>query len=964
MRLTWLGIITLIILPFFWPGQSLAQETYQPFIVSDQNGLTLTWSPPAYTLNTIQIDGNDYSRLELPLTSLSGQPGYPQLPVYTGLIGLPPGSDANLEVIEIKRETVSLPHLPLPVPLPQPIHLSPADLNPESLVEEWPATYTADPSVYNQNDFYPRNIAALGGLQQLRQQRFTALTIYPLRVNLVTKELEVVRYLNLRIQFSRPAAKASVTSPQLQNPLAQALGATLLNPEATAWPSPPAAALTQPLAAALSTTPVTKIWVNSAGLYALSYSSLQSAGLPVNSLDPRTFTLSHGYPRQEVAILVEGETDGVFNASDRLLFYAEPEFSRYSTTDVYFLSYGGVPGLRMSSRSGNPAGLSAGTAWRTVTAETNQYYEPLYPGRDGDHWFWDKLYQPNQTSRNYNITIDKPLTSGPNSSLTLWLRGYTDPAQNPDHRIRAAVNGATAGEQTWNGTQSVTATFSIASGNLLNGQNQIGLTLPGVGTVVEGTWLDAIALTYPTNQATSGQLIFQGEAGQKKYTLSGWSGTLSVYDITIPSTPKQVTGYQLSSGILTLGDAETTASKYLVVPSTQIKTPVSLQAAKIFNQPANGADYLIITSSSLAGVVTSLATHRANQGLRVATAEVEAIYDTFGTGRTDPAAIKNFLQYAYSNWPAPAPLYVLLVGDGHYDFKNYSGYNAPNLIPPYLAQVDPWWGETASDNQYVTLAGNDNLPDMLIGRLPVNTPTEAATVVNKIIQYETNPAPGAWNGNQLFVADKDDDFHNSVDLLYSQVVSPFIASRFYYSSAAGQPYYYMDVNTLRNNFLSYFNGGASLVTFYGHSSWLQWAVDDILDVDRFNQLTNQSRLPVVVEMTCFTSFFHHPAYANTFDETLVRRSGGGAIATWGSTGLGISTGHDTLYNGFYQALAGQSTARLGAAVLAGKLNLYATGFYLDLLDTYTLLGDPALNLHLTVTPINYTNAVYLPLINR
>ncbi|MBI1878965.1 MAG: hypothetical protein HYR94_12235, partial [Chloroflexi bacterium] len=744
------------------PGQSLAQETTnQPLIVSNRNGITLTWSPPAYTLDTIQIDGNEYSQLELPFTSLSGQPGYPRIPVYTGIIGLPPTGEAELKVIEVKHETLLLPHPPVPIPVPQPVHLSPTDLNPGSLPNGGPTTYTADPIVYNQDTFW----------------------------------------------FTHPVATTVSISQQQQDPLAHALSATLLNPEATKWLSAPSQALTQSSLEAFSTNPSTKILVNQAGLYALSYSSLQSAGLPVNNLDPRTFKLSHGYPRQEVAIIVEGEADGVFNSNDRLLFYAEPAFSRYTNYDVYFLSYSGTNGLRMSSRTGNPAGLSTGTAWRTTIAETNQYYEPLYPGRDGDHWFWDNLYQPSQTSRSYAIQIDKPLISGPNATLTLWLRGYTDPIQNPDHRIKATVNGIVAGEQTWDGTQAITTTFSVASGNLLNGQNQMGLSLPGIGTIVEGTWLDAMALTYPTSQATSGQLSFQGEAGQKKYSLSGWSGTLSVYDITTPSISQLVTGYQLTSSVLTIGDAGTTATKYLVVPSNQIKTPVSLQAAKILNQPANGADYIVITPPVLAGAIAPLVTHRTNQGLRVVTADVDAIYDTFGSGRMDPAAIKNFLQYAYVNWSAPAPLYVLLVGDGTYDFKNYSGYNAPNLSPPYLAQVDPWWGETASDNQYVTLADNDNLPDMLIGRLPVNTAAETTTTVDKIIRYETNPTPGSWNGNQLFVADNPDsggNFFDSADVGYSQVISPFIGSRFYYSNTASQPYHYSDVNILRNNFLNYF----------------------------------------------------------------------------------------------------------------------------------------------------------------
>lgn len=56
------------------------------------------------------------------------------------------------------------------------------------------------------------------------------------------------------------------------------------------------------------------------------------------------------------------------------------------------------------------------------------------------------------------------------------------------------------------------------------------------------------------------------------------------------------------------------------------------------------------------------------------------------------------------------------------------------------------------------------------------------------------------------------------------------------------------------------------------------------------------------------------------------------------------------------------TAPASASVMAGKLKLVATGVHLDLLDTYTLFGDPALTMYLTVTPVNYTDTSYLPLI--
>ena len=130
------------------------------------------------------------------------------------------------------------------------------------------------------------------------------------------------------------------------------------------------------------------------------------------------------------------------------------------------------------------------------------------------------------------------------------------------------------------------------------------------------------------------------------------------------------------------------------------------------------------------------------------------------------------------------------------------------------------------------------------------------------------------------------DFHTEANQGYNQVQAPFWGSRLYYSSTpTGQPYGFTSAEALRSALLVRFNYGASLITFHGHSSWHQWAVESLFHLNDIASLYNQQRLPVVLEMTCFTGFFHHPEYP-TLDESLVRRSGGGAIAAWGSTGLG------------------------------------------------------------------------------
>jgi hypothetical protein len=81
-------------------------------------------------------------------------------------------------------------------------------------------------------------------------------------------------------------------------------------------------------------------------------------------------------------------------------------------------------------------------------------------------------------------------------------------------------------------------------------------------------------------------------------------------------------------------------------------------------------------------------------------------------------------------------------------------------------------------------------------------------------------------------------------------------------------------------------------------------------------------------MTCLTWAFQQPAYSGTtIDERLVLHPGGGAIATWGPTGLGIAHGHDALQRGFYRALWSRppATATLGDLTLAGYRELFLRG---------------------------------------
>lgn len=409
-------------------------------------------------------------------------------------------------------------------------------------------------------------------------------------------------------------------------------------------------------------------------------------------------------------------------------------------------------------------------------------------------------------------------------------------------------------------------------------------------------------------------------------------------------------------------------------PQRPAPAPDEVVPALTLLDPPDGADYLIIAHSELIDAVAPLANHRATvDGLRVFSTTVEAIYDAYSGGVVTHTAIKDYVAHAYDSW-TPRPTYVLLVGDGiepedELTRSQRSDAN-PNYVPPYPITVVPYpeEGLVASDNRYVTVDGDDNLADLFIGRLPVNSVAETTTVVDKILSYELSPPQWPWNERVLFFAGNESDasYHEYSDDVYQDhLPSSFTGRRVYFcTSGCDQPHEYDDITAAHDATLRALNAGGLLASYVGHSSWHQWALDPetyapMFHLDDVAELHNGGVLPVFVEMTCYTSRFSHPT-ADTLDESLVRLAGGGAVATWGPSTQGHILGHEYLHQHFFDAVFQDGTTELGPAVEAAKLEL--PGYQGDLRDTFILLGDPAMDLNLDIVP--WSQGAFLPLALR
>ena len=79
-------------------------------------------------------------------------------------------------------------------------------------------------------------------------------------------------------------------------------------------------------------------------------------------------------------------------------------------------------------------------------------------------------------------------------------------------------------------------------------------------------------------------------------------------------------------------------------------------------------------------------------------------------------------------------------------------------------------------------------------------------------------------------------------------------------------------------------------------------------------------------------------------EMMLRMDQYGMVASFSPTGWGVTTGHDELHRGFLESLFDQGNWLLGAAAQQAKIRLFATGNNYDLINTFTVFGDPALHI--------------------
>ncbi|MEE4240167.1 MAG: C25 family cysteine peptidase [Desulfopila sp.] len=420
---------------------------------------------------------------------------------------------------------------------------------------------------------------------------------------------------------------------------------------------------------------------------------------------------------------------------------------------------------------------------------------------------------------------------------------------------------------------------------------------------------------------------------------------------------------------------------------------VDFKAINAENRGGSGVQFLIITAPDFETAANLLAAHRQTQGITT------VVVTTDVTGSTS-SNIQEYIKNAYDTWDVPLE-YVLLLGDAEYIPTNYitgHPYHDDELI--------------GTDLYYATVDGTDYDADILLGRISVDSSTQATDRINRIINY---PAAGTHYDKIALAAyfqdyNNYDGYEDRRFVLTSEEIRDYLLTQSYdvqriYNTDSdvtptnwsttygdGSP---IPAELLRSNgfawdgdaadITSKVNDGVLILQHRDHGARWGWG-DPYYTDSNVNALTNGDKQPVVFSMNCQTGWFDNETDENSgttastsiFSEAWERNPNGGAVGIVAATRVSYSGYNDYLTLGMYDAiwpnfLPYNNTSfdrpeyRVSAVLNYGKLamrTLWSGSSTYNLIETemFHYFGDPTMYLGEFGPSQPLQNKTFLPLV--
>lgn len=967
---------------------------------TNESGLTIAIEPREWqTRQRVVESGEAFTQFDFIAANYLTQPGNPQIPYSVAVIGIPVGATVRYQVLETETEPVDAVNL-----LPFPTFIE-GENGPES-------KYETKDEIYGAPLPFPSEIVRVEEPGLFRDQQVVRVVVAGLQY--FPQQKRVVKYekVVLRIEFAGGSRASQTTPGSLSRTDEPLYKSALINyGQSRSWRRSGRQQQSSANLDRLSSRNVAgtlyKFTVQEEGIYRIDGQLLQSHNINLNDVDPAMIRLySNGgreLPRAldaprpdglvENAIIVSDGGDGNFDADDSILFYgrgvrgwsydaSQEDFSHYinhyTTENIYWLSFEGTDaGKRMLQVSSGPPTGEVVETYQGLHFIEEELFNPLNSGLN----FFGREFTTDPANRTQTYTPDLP-NALPTGTARLKARFVSINAGT--HAFEILVNGTRVGLRQVPGLSLELGQYlrlhapdvlPIEMANLLRpGSNELQITYSNTSSAGQAN-LDWIELLYPARMsAVEDELAFTvaPPSGPTTYRVRNFtSDAIRLFDVTEFADVAEMTG-AVSNGAITFTDQEATvqSKRFLALTPAKFKSVETLERVEVsdLRRDVSGAEFIIITHEDFmnqAALVEGLRENLSSDNrLLTEVVTTREIYNNFSGGLMDPTAIRDFLKYAYENW-SPRPAYVLLLGDGDYDYKNIVSRADANWVPTYqsdaLASGNTLraLGTRTSDSWFTYVSGNDTVMDLAIGRINAQSTQDAANAVNKLIAYETSPNYDTWRNTITIVGDDElnsggrpdsrDVVHilQAEDLAENYVPETFNVRKIYLSEYPAVISASVGGKTkpgARNALIEQLNEGTVIVNYIGHGNSTQWAHELVFQRSDNAEVQNEGKLTFFVAATCDWALYDNPQRQSQAEQLLLAENRG-AIAILSSARLVFSNQNANFNRNYYRRLLPADgvgmTARIGDAFVLTRLNSTSTTTNDEKFHIY---GDPTLRL--------------------
>ena len=738
-----------------------------------------------------------------------------------------------------------------------------------------------------------------------------------------------------------------------------------------------------------------KVGVSETGIYKLTYSDLTSLGVDVAHVDPRDFRLFHNgggllselnaQPRftdlVEIPVMVSGESDGRFDNSDYILFYARgPVVWNYNAEQEAFVhnpnAYDDFAYVFLTVDQGRGKRLQtvaqpSGMADQTVSEflDYQVYDKDNYNLINGGRTYYSDIIDGNG-----ELTLDFDF---PNASVSHYCLVSVDLAGRnfspasfqlyADNKLLKSFNitsTTSSSQSAFAYTASGTVTTPM-SGNTI----EVKLKHIGVAGTTSLGYVNYVSINAWRSLAFVGpEMSFRNpltyDASKVyRYQLTGATSATQVWDVTQPTNPVRIDG-QLSGSTYGFNARGIEGGEFIAFDGSSYLVPRLI--GEVANQNLHsdlGYDYLMVVYPDFVGQAERLKAIHAvyDPDLMIKIVTPEQIYNEFSCGAVDVSAIRDYCRLLYHN---ERPLrYLLLFGDASFDYKNRNGL--VNFVPTYeTVPSTSILTNLVTDDFFCFMDENEGLlsnskPDIGAGRFPVSTVEQAEQMVTKVENYlalnETTMRP--WRNVITFMCDdaEGNEFFENSESFARQIKTTggdrMVVDKIYLdaynqeNTPSGQVA--PEVNRAINNRME---KGTLVLNYMGHGGEVQLSGERILQRADVNSWRNGPCYPLMITGTCeFSRYDDHER--TSLGEYAFLNQYGGMVAMFTTSRVTVGLNNRSFVGAVYNHLFDIEN---GKRIRLGDVFRMAKQVGKSWERPYVFFGDPALRLPLPTWTVETT----------